>query len=389
MLRFAAGLLLSSLAVAQPASDPGARLRAFGQQADAALARGDTAGAIAALQQGLKIEPKWKEGLWTLGWTLFRQSRYEDAKPAFVSLLRLDQSKSAPWLLLGLCEFEARDYGMALADLQRGRALGIPVNLGITEAVRYHTAVGLALAGKYEAALDLFDEAARADEHTDEVLLAAGLAAMRMPVLPRHAPELFGADRLKLFRDIGEARFQGARGNRADADAVYARLFQQFPGIPKLHHSYGYYLVGAGDSAKAEAEFRAELAADPKSAPARCGLAHLALERDEPAQAVPLAREAANLTPDSGAAHFLLGKAMLRLGQAGHAIVELETARELEPASSKIGYTLLEAYREGNRPADAARQAKEVERLKSLENELKTHGRVPADSAMGPSQGAR
>jgi Flp pilus assembly protein TadD len=365
------------------------RLRQLQGQAQSALARGQTDAAIAALRDGLKIKPDWKEGLWELGWTLFRQARYGAARPVFVSLLRLDQSRGAPWLLLGLCEFEARDYGMALEDLQRGRALGIPADLGITPAVRYHIANGLTLAGKFESALDLLAEAARAGEHAEEILMATGLAAMHLPALPSQAPELFSRGERAMLRDVGEALYQGARQNRTDADRIYGRLLQQAPVPPKLHSSYGYYLLEIGDLQTAEKEYRAELAVDPESALARCGLAHIALDRGELASATERAREAVRLSPEWGAARFLLGKALLRSGQVPDSIAELEAARDLEPASSKIRFTLLQAYREANRRDEAEREALEVKRLKQAEAEMKAHGRIPASLLQAPDTTAQ
>ena len=353
-------------------------MKAFQEKAAGALARGDTGSAISALQEGLKLKPDWIEGLWTLGWTLFREARYDAARPVFMSLLRLDQSKGATWLLLGLCEFEARDYGMALEDLQHGRALGIPVDLGIAEAVRYHTAVGLALAGRYEGALDLLEQAASVNEHTPEIVLATGLAVMRMPVTPEQAPELFGKAQLAMLRDTGEALFQGARKNRVETDKIFARLFNEWPTTPKLHHAYAYYLIGAGDLSKAETEFRAEMAVDSGSVLARCGLAYIALEQSEPEQAVQFAREAVRLNPGNASTHFLLGKSLLRAGKVADSIPELETARDIEPQSSKVRFTLQQAYREANRPEDAAREAREFERLRQIDDQIRVRGAVPA-----------
>jgi len=366
-----------------------ARLKTLQDKANAALGRRDTAAAVAALQEGLKLDPNWKDGLWTLGWTLFRDAKYDAARPVFVSLLRLDQSKAGPWLLLGLCEFEGRDYGMALDDLQHGRALGIPADLGIAPAVRYHIAVGLALGGKYEGALELLEQAALTDEHTPEVVLATGLASMRIPVPPQDAPDVFGKAQIGMLREVGEALFEGARRNRAATGEIYARLFKSFPDTAKLHHSYAYFLIGTGDLAKAESEFRAELGVDPDSVLARCGIAYILLERGEAEQAAQTAREAVRIDPGAATARFLLGKALLRSGKAADSIPELETARELEPQSSKVRFALVQAYREVDRSEDAQREANEFERLRQVEDQIKVRGQAPAALLDGSGQAAQ
>jgi tetratricopeptide (TPR) repeat protein len=356
-------------------------LRQLQRSADLALSRGDSSAAIAAVQEGLKVRPTWKEGLWTLGWTLFQVRQYEAARGVFVRLVRLDQSKGASWLLLGLCEFHARDYGMALEDLQRGRALGIPLSLGITSQVRYDTAVALLLGQRYERALQFFEEAAHENEHTNEILLAWGLAALRMPVEPDRARDVFGAEQLDVLHSVGEAMFHAATHDYKEASKIYADLFRRHPAVPKLHHAYGFLLIRLGDLVAAESEFHLELGVAPDSVLARMGLAYTALERGEPSEAIGFAREAVRLEPESVSAHLLLARALLRVDQAGDAVPLLEVARDLEPGNMQVHFLLARAYGSIKRDADAAHERSEFVRLKQMDDALKLPGRQTPNRA--------
>jgi len=269
-------------------------------------------------------------------------------------------------VLLGLCEFQARDYGMALDDLLRGRSLGIPASLGITSQVRYSTAVALLLSERYDRAVQFFEEAAREKEHTDAILLAWGLAAMRMPVEPQHAQDLFTPSELAMLHSIGEAMFRAACHEFRDTDNIYNDLFRHYPSTIKLHDSYGFLLLRLGNIGEAEPQFRAELEVDPNSVLARLGLGYVALEQGRANDAIRLGREATELEPGSSSTHLLLGKALLAESEKNEAVLELELARDLDPANMLVHFLLARAYGSVKRNSDAEHERSEFMRLKQM-----------------------
>jgi tetratricopeptide (TPR) repeat protein len=50
------------------------------------------------------------------------------------------------------------------------------------------------------------------------------------------------------------------------------------------------------------------------------------------------------LAPDSGEAHYLLGRTYLELGQQERALHELELAKEIAPGSPEVHFNLAKAY---------------------------------------------
>jgi len=69
--------------------------------------------AIRLYQQALKTKPEWDEGLWNLCSLLYEKEKYPEAR----DLLRrfvADQPKAGMgWALLGLSEFQTREYARA------------------------------------------------------------------------------------------------------------------------------------------------------------------------------------------------------------------------------------------------------------------------------------
>src|ERR1700681_2081336 len=110
--------------------------------------------------------------------------------------------------MLGLCEFETAQYEQALAHLQRGLSLGLTGNPQITQVSRYHVALLLTHFSQFEASLQIFVQMAAEGVEDSDTKAAAGIAALRMPLLPAEVP----AGQRELVAQVGRAVFDtGAR----------------------------------------------------------------------------------------------------------------------------------------------------------------------------------
>ncbi len=88
-----------------------------------------------------------------------------------------------------------------------------------------------------------------------------------------------------------------------------------------------------------------------------------ALEREDWSQALSWGRTAAALAPSNAASRSLLGLALLKLGEAGAAIPELEQAARLARNNAALIGNLAEAYAMTNRHADAYQAFRRAQRL--------------------------
>ncbi|MEM9533338.1 MAG: sulfotransferase [Pseudomonadota bacterium] len=88
---------------------------------------------------------------------------------------------------------------------------------------------------------------------------------------------------------------------------------------PALRYQRGALALELHDDAAAEADWRAVLRKDPQHAAAGAGLAHLALERNQPEQALALADTVLAHAPDHAQAALARGRALAQLKQPAEA----------------------------------------------------------------------
>ena len=346
-------------------------------QAEAAIREQRPGEAVKLLQKTLKEQPTWRQGWWRLGSLLYDAEDYPAARQALERLARLDPKSGAPWALLGLCEFEMLDYGLALQHLQKGDALGLPADLELQDTLNYHEALLFALMRRFDPAQLLLDHLSRKTSDSDELVLAQGLVALRIAALPESLAAAASADRLETIRRVGLAQRAIARQNPREALPIYQELADRKPAPPNLHLSYAALLLQLGDRAASLAELREELKANPASVEARLRLCAL-LEDESPGDTVKLAAEAVKLEPKSFKAHFFLGKLLYKTEKLEESARELETSRGLDPSSSAVRFALVRTYKALGREADAEREAAAFKTLRAAEDQFHNTGRLPA-----------
>jgi tetratricopeptide (TPR) repeat protein len=364
------GLAVSATGADKPVLD---NLRA---KAEAALESGDLPSATTLLEQGLKIDPEWKDGLWAMGLALYQSDRYEAAVPYLARLTRIDSGNGPGWALLGMCEFQLGRYPSAVEHLDRADRLGIPTNLGLQYTALLNRGMARIQLGHYGTAAELLARLAPREsiEERDQLVTALGFAAMGLSLSERLAPE-----RQDQVRMVGEAYYQSAARDRAAARTTFQKLYEKYPRASLLHYAQGSLLLTWSEEDAAAREFRAELAIDADSLLARLGLAYVALhsETEDPAAGLVPAREAVRMSPDSFPAHLYLGQLLLRNGEPAAAATELEVARRLSPSLSTVHFALAEAYRALKRDAEAHREFEEFKRLKTLEEPAQAERTTP------------
>ena len=308
--------------------------------------------------KALKLRPTWAEGWWNIGAILYDSDRYPEARDAFRNFVALDPKRGAAWGMLGLCEFQTREYDRAVISLQRGRALGFGGNQEIESVVRYHTALLYIRFEQYEIAYDILTEFMRAGNESPKVMEAFGLAILRLPLLPSEIPP----DKREEVMVAGPAAFNMAARRMDQARAAFDTLLARYPNEPNVHYAFGVYLLGQ-DADAAMKEFKRELEISPSHYPAMVQMAFEYLKRDEYNEALPLAEKAVQLAPKMFPARNVLGRVLLELGQIDRAIKELEEGARLAPNSPEMHYALGRAYRRAGREPDAKREVDLFQKL--------------------------
>jgi predicted Zn-dependent protease len=319
--------------------------------------------ALTLYRKAVRVRPAWAEGWWYLGAILYNKDNCVEAKPALGRFTSLDPKAGPGHALLGVCEYQARNYEKALVHLEQGEALGYRGNEQVASAARYHLALLLTRNGQFERALQVLFGFVSPNvpqrTETPAMIEALGLASLRLAVLPH---ELTSDKREVVYR-AGRAVLYAAARPVNEAIAAMQEMVRLFPNTPNVHWVFGSYLV-QGNSDAGIAELKKELEISPDHVAARLMLAFEYLQRGDPAAGLPYAEQAVKLDPGSYAARAAFGRCLLETGKVEESIRQLETAKRLADHSAETRFALATAYSRAGRTADAARERAEFLRLK-------------------------
>jgi tetratricopeptide (TPR) repeat protein len=366
---FVAALLLAgthTLAVAQatteatgkaPRATP--RAAAASKAASDALVKDATAAreagrieeAIGLYRKALRLEPKWAEGHWYLGTSLYELERYEAALPAFTAVT-VEQPLNGPaWGFKGLCEFKLKSYEPAIVDLLRAREVGLGPNKDLVPVVRYHAGILLARFEQFEYALQLLTEFAVEGNDNPRVIEAMGIAALRIPSLPEGVPET----RREQVLLAGRGAYYTAAQLLEPARRAFEELATRYSDAPNAHYAYGVYLLRE-EPDRAIEEFKKELQLSPGHVAATLQIAFEYIKRSDWESARPWAQQAVTAAPNGFAQRQAYGQVLLELGDVKAAIEQLEAGVTLAPEAPTLHFTLARAYQRAGRAEDAERE---------------------------------
>jgi tetratricopeptide (TPR) repeat protein len=333
--------------------EDGARL------AESARRAGRAEEAATWYQNALKLRSDWQEGWRQLGTLRYMDGRYLEAIAALQQSVALEAMEADTWTLLGLSEFETKDYGNALIHLERGRTLGFSGNAAAVRVSRYHFALLLNRNGDFDRAIDLLIPAIGAGALSDEIQFAMGIALLRIPALP----EQVKPEQIVLVRMAGEAAILLSESRYDQAFPIFEKMASEYPKTPFLHYAYGDALASTSMYDEARTQLREETKLNPASFLPYLRLASIDLLLHQNASALAAATKAVEMAPESSEARYLLGRSLLEQGDIPAAIHELETARRFSPNSPKVHFNLARAYSRAERTTEAQQERAEFERL--------------------------
>jgi len=369
--RATAALSLAALlgpAAAAGQRGPEAAAAAFDRLSEAATkarAQDHIEDAIGLYRQAVKLRPSWAEGWWFLGELLYDRNRYPEAQDSLRRLIDLDHTTGPGFALLGLCEFETKEYAKALNHIYQARRLGLGDDPQVRRVVLFHEMLLLTRLQQYESAMQVLVSVVKDGGAGPAVIEAAGIAGLRRPILPEELPP---GDK-DLIDRAGQAVCAMAGRDREAAQTFFAELLAAYPDAPNVHYLYGSFL-SASDKDGGLREYQKELELNPKHTEA---LATIALEyeaRGDLDTAVTYARRAVEADAQFFGAHAVLGKLLVNAGEVQQGIKELEIARQQAPDSPQVHFSLATAYAMAGRKTEAASERAEFARLKKLTDEI-------------------
>jgi Tfp pilus assembly protein PilF len=176
----------------------------------------------------------------------------------------------------------------------------------------------------------------------------------------RDAPASYRVDQLS-------AEVFETQGKFAEAIAEYKKAIAKNPKAINLHYRLGRaILMQSHDPAAldlARREFEAELTLNPADAVAEYQVAQILNTQEKKTQAAVHFERAAALRPDFPEALIAVAKLRSEAKRFDDAVVLLERAVKLQPRLEAAHYSLMLAYRNAGRSADAQREKAELDKL--------------------------
>lgn len=320
-------------------------------QADAARVVNDVPRAIDLYSRAVQLNPQWADGWWFIGTLQYGSGAYKQASDAFSRFLALKPNAAPALALRGLCEFETADYEASLRDIEQALSSGAANDTKNEQILRYHQAMLLTRLGRFQDALKAYSFFAEHKLTSPDLLVAVGLAGLRVPLLPKE----LSAEQQPLLSAAGDATLKFMSGDEKSAGNAFDDLFQRFPTAENAHYLYGY-LMYSFDPDSALPQFRKELEIAPKNANAMIMLSWSLIMRNKPDEALPYAKQAAAIEPQLAAAQLVFGRSLLDTGDLDAGIEHLEQGLKLEPANLEIHIALAKAYSKSGRNQDARRE---------------------------------
>ena len=347
------------------------------KQANQTREAGNIEEAIELYKKAITLKPKWNEGWWYLATLLYEKDQYVEAAKAFNNAAALNPKVGAPIVMLALCEFQLSEYDKALSHLVQGRKLGIGDNEGLAKVMFFHEAMLLTLKGEFEQSERFLNKLSYDNVSSEQLYLAHGLAAMRMPLLPQQ----IGAthkDR-EMLRRVGYAQHVLAQLNASDGQQEYERWVADYAKVSGVQYAYGRYLLyKLRLDDEAIAAFQKELQNSPNHALARLQIAYIKLKNKEPEDGLKYAEEAVRLNTRMVLGHYILGRMYLEVGKAQRAVEELEISQRMSPDEAKVYFALARAYSKVGRKADADQARQNFTRLNAAAEAAAASGQVRA-----------
>jgi len=352
-VRFSAILLVALCVGSSNAGTPGD----LPARATAAREANNLTEAIKLYREALANNPKWQEGWWFLGTILYDTNSYIGCRDALKRFVELKADAAPAWGILGLCEFQNGEYAPSLTHIQRSLALGSSEQSEMEKVLRFHEAILLTHAGKFEEAIQKYVWFLHGTEPSSTLLSALGLAALRTPIVPKDIPP----DQQDLFKTAGAAAFAQMSGDGASAHQIFVILLERYPRAHHVHYLYAFSLL-ASNPDEAIKEYHRELENTPASGGTLAMLAWSLLNRGDSTAALPYAEKAVRSEPSYALAQYVLGRSLVENNAVDDGIKHLELAERMDPANLENHLSLAAAYPRVRRYRDARR-----ERQRSLE----------------------
>jgi tetratricopeptide (TPR) repeat protein len=331
--------------------------------------------AIRAYQAILASHPNRADVRSNLGAAYSRLGRYEDAIGEYKKALAIDGSNQAIRFNLAMAYYKSGLFAEADGELTKFLA-ATPDTLPERLNAVFVLADCQVRLGEYKKAIELLSPLADPDNpNSRAVAYLLGNALIGDGQLDKGQMLI---DRVFHDEDSAEARLlMGSilllMDDGPGAIKELERAIQLNPKLPALRAWYGRALMRMGDSEKAKAAYKSELADNPNDFDANLYLGILLRQDKEFEEAFGYLSRAAQLRPREQYPRYHLGAVLAALGKPKEALPLLEGVAKEYPDFAEARALLASVYYRLNRKEDGDRERAAVQKL-NAEQQAKQAG---------------
>jgi len=309
--------------------------------------------AIAEYKQVTELDPKYVDGLVSLGQAYMEKGDYGSSIAPLKRALELDADSPSAHQLLGYSLLAQGYASEAIPHLKRSPDT---------------TALGTAeiQAGQLPEAVRDLQAAMNAHPNDPDILYYLGRAS---GLLAKQSIDTLMAaypDSARAHQAMAENYFVLRRTQ--DAEKEYLDALHLRPGLPEAHLALGEVYASAAQWPKAEEQFRLQAKVQPGNAEAAYRLGEALLEQGKAHEARPELVRADKLMPEMPETLYALGKAASLDGDADAAVKAWTKLLSIEKQSSlaaQAHFGLAAIYRKQGKPAEAKAEMQQFEKLQA------------------------
>jgi tetratricopeptide (TPR) repeat protein len=339
------------------------------ERAQRLLAAGEVKAAAREFQTILAIDPDNIDARTNLGVLAYFQHDCGLAIPNLKKALSQRPSLFKVQALLGLCEEQGGNSASAVHDLEQ--------SLPHLQDWKLMKLVGSQLVEIYyrkddlNRAANVVAELQRVHPLDVDIAFMAYRIHTELAERARDTLALVAPDSARMHQLMAEEFVH--KGFAALAITQYEKALAKNPALPGLHYELGEAIMQLSTSEdtlkRAEHEFRAALAENPKNAGALAKLGRIAFSRGNTTVAEQEYRQALALQPDQPDALKGMAEISSRQGQTEQAIDYLLRASQSAPFDENIYYRLASYYRKLGRTNEANQEMAKFKKIRAIKEE--------------------
>ena len=283
---------------------------------------------------------------WNVAMASYSSHHYTEAIAALKKWLERTPNSGTAWAVMGLSEFELKNYDNALIHLGRGQELGLGGNFESVQLAKYRLGILLNRNGQFEAAEEILNGVAGKGPLAAEVRFALGMSLVRLGILPGQVESA----KERLVTAMGEIAELLKDSRYDEAFPKFETLLKQNPSAPFLHYVYGSALATLSRYDEAGEQLQKEILLTPARRIAVLQLASIALKQHRAEKRDGAARRGCEVGfSRSAEAHHLLGfEPTWRNGNEEASGGRIgKPPRKITPGSPQIHFNLAKGLREG------------------------------------------